>query len=444
MKFRPMQKFAACGLLLLALYPAHAQDAANAAVKTNAVVPLDRIVAVVNDEVITRHELDDQLQTVVKQLNKQGTPLPPEDVLERQLLDRMINDRVQLQFAKETGMRVDDTQLEKTIGRIAEENRLTPQQFRDTLEKDGMDFNKFRDEIRSEILMVRLKEREVDSKVQVSDAEIDSYLKAQAADSNRSEEYNLAHILVRVPEQATPEQIAPRRARAEAALAQLNNGADFGQVSAGYSDAPDALQGGVMGWRPTGRLPAIFSDALKAMKPGDISPILKSANGFHILKLLDKRGEEGPAVVTQTHARHILVKTSEITSSSDAAGRLKILKERIDNGADFGELARQHSEDASASRGGDLGWISPGDTVPEFERAMDALKPGQVSDPVQSPFGWHLIQVVERRNEDMTKERQRLAARQAIRARKADEAYQEWLRQLRDRAYVEYRLDDKP
>ncbi|MDO9189689.1 MAG: peptidylprolyl isomerase, partial [Sulfurimicrobium sp.] len=224
---------------------------------------------------------------------------------------------------------------------------------------------------------------------------------------------------------------------------ELRTGKDFRQVAASYSDAADALQGGVLGWRPAGQLPTLFVEALEAMNTGEASPVLRSPNGFHILILLDKRGKDVPFVVRQTRARHILIKVNEIMSEQDAKNRALQIKERLDNGADFAELARLHSEDGSASRGGELNWLSPGDTVPEFEKAMDALKPGALSEPVRSPFGWHLIQVQERREEDVSKERKRLQARQEIRARKADEAYQEWLRQLRDRAYVEYRLAEK-
>ncbi|HET9701777.1 MAG TPA: peptidylprolyl isomerase, partial [Burkholderiales bacterium] len=242
---------------------------------------------------------------------------------------------------------------------------------------------------------------------------------------------------------ASPEQIQAQRRRADQALAEIRSGKDFAQVAAAFSDAPDGLQGGNMGWRAPARLPAIFAEVAEKLRPGEVSPVLRSPAGFHIVKLVDKRGADAAVAITQTHARHILIKTSELVSEADARNRLIQLKERIENGASFADLARLQSEDGSAANGGDLGWISPGDTVPEFERAMDALRPNQVSDPVQSPFGWHLIQVLERRTQDVTKDRQRLVARQAIRARKADEAYQEWLRQLRDRAYVEIRLDER-
>lgn len=405
-------------------------------------IVLDRIVAVVNDEVITRHELDERIKFATKQLRQQGTPLPPKDALEHQLLDRMVTDRVQLQFAKETGLRVDDTELDRAINRIAQENKLTAEQLRQVLDKDGVPFARFRDDIRNEIVITRLREREVDHKIVVTEGEIENFLSLQQrADVN--DEYNLSHILVVVPENASPEQIQSRRARAEQAYAQLKGGTDFRQVAVAFSEAPDALQGGMMGWRQSSRLPTLFTDALKSLRAGELSPILRSANGFHILRLNDKRGGGAPVIVQQTHARHILVKTNELVSESEARNRLLALKERLENKADFTALARAHSEDASATKGGDLGWLSPGDTVPEFERAMNALKPGEVSAPVQTPFGWHLIQVLERRNEDMSKERQRLAARQTLRARKSDEAYQEWVRQLRDRAYIELRPEER-
>jgi len=410
--------------------------------RRNENVVLDRVVAVVNSEVVTRLDLDEQVKVALQQLNRQGTPLPARDVLERQLLERLITSKVLAQTARETGLRVDDTQLQRSIERIAQENKTTPEAFRKMLESEGIDFNRFREELRNEILIARLKEREVDSKILITDAEIDNYLKNQQSQGGKDDEYSLSHILILVPEQASPEQIQAKRVVAGKALDQIKGGADFRQVSAGVSDAQNALEGGPLGWRSAARLPQIFVDVVKNMKVGDVSPVLRSANGFHIIKLMDKRGNETPVIIPQTHAQHILIRLNEVVSEAEAKQRLINLKERIEHGTSFTELARLQSEDASASRGGDLGWLSPGDTVPEFERAMNALEPGQVSDPVQSPFGWHLIQVVERRSEDMSKERQRVLARQSIRTRKADEAYQEWVRQQRDRAYVELRLEE--
>lgn len=431
--------------ILLALYLSTALLGATppAFAAESASTTLDRIVAVVNNDVITRLELDQRLRQVSQQLQKQGTPLPPRELLEKQLLERIIMDRAQLQLAQETGVKVDDTQLDKTLQRIAQENQLNPDQFRAALEKDGVNFAKFREDIRSEIIMGRLREREVDNRVTVSEGEVDSSLGMHNAAAGDGNEFNLAHILVRVPEQASPEQLQKLKARAAQALEELMAGKDFRQIAASYSDAPDALEGGSIGWRSSGQLPTLFVETLNALKPGENSQILRSPNGFHILKLLGKRGKDAPLIVRQTHARHILIKVNEVVSEADARTRALQLKERLDHEAKFEELARQFSEDGSANRGGDLNWLSPGDTVPEFEKAMDALQPGQLSAPVRSPFGWHLIQVIERRNEDVSKERIRMQARQEIRARKADEAYQEWLRQLRDRAYVEYRLEEK-
>jgi peptidyl-prolyl cis-trans isomerase SurA len=406
-----------------------------------AVVPLDHIVAVVNDEVITYRELSKRYDEVVHNLSRQNTPLPPRDVLEKQLLERMVTELALQQHARSTGVRVDPAQVERALQRIAAQNKLDIAGLQAALEKDGQSIDGLRNTIRNEILIARARERDVDNRISVSDSEIEGYLQTQAQQGAETE-YNFAHILVTVPESASPEQIQARRARAEDVLAQLAKGADFAQLSASYSDAPNALQGGDFGWRASGKIPTLFADALKTLQPGQISPLLKSSNGFHILKLNDKRGLDAKLNVTQTHARHILIKTNELTSESDARNRLLQLKERIDNGVKFEELARLHSEDASASKGGDLGWINPGDTVPEFEKAMDALKPGEVGSPVQTPFGWHLIQVLERRDQDVTQERQKLMARQAIRERKADEAYQDWVRQIRDSAYVELRPID--
>lgn len=405
-------------------------------------VEADRIVAVIGDEVITSYDLRARVDEAVKQLKKQGTPLPPADVLERQLLERMIIDRIQLQFARETGLKVDDAQLDQAIGRIAAGNRMTPQQFRLALEKDGVNYARFREEIRDELITVRLREREVDSKLVISDGEVDLYLANQAS-AGGGEEVQLAHILLRAPESASPEQLQKLRQRGEQALKRAKAGENFAQLTASFSDAPDALQGGNLGWRPLERLPQIYAEAAVRMKPGDVSDLLRSSAGFHIIKLLGKRGGSAPASIQQTHARHILIKVNEVVSETEARRKMENLRERLVNGGDFAELARLYSQDGSAAKGGDLGWVSPGDTVPEFEAAMDALKVKEFSQVVQSPFGMHLIQVLERRQRDVSAERQRAAARQALRERKLEDAYQDWLRQIRDRAYVEVRLDEK-
>ncbi len=415
----------------------------SAPVKPGGVIELDRIVAVVNNEVITLNDLNDRMATVASQLKKQGTQLPPADVLRKQLLDRMVQDLVEIQEAKETGIKVDDGTLDKTLQRIADENSLSMTEFRRLTEEDGIRWSKFREEIRGEVMKTRLREREVGGNINVTDAEIDTQLLLEAREASTDQEFRLAHILVQVPEQATSAQIETRRKRALQALAELRKGSEFAQISAQFSDAPDALQGGNLGWRPSGRLPAIFLEALSALKPGEVTDILRSANGFHIVKLLDKRGRSNQATIQQTRARHILIKPKEGVSEDDARERLARLRERIVGGADFAELAKVHSDDPSATRGGELGWLSPGDTVPEFERTMNQLRDNEISAPVQSQFGWHLLQVQERRTEGVSEERRRAAARNVIRLRKTDEAVDDWLRQARDRAFVEMKLEEK-
>jgi peptidyl-prolyl cis-trans isomerase SurA len=405
-------------------------------------IEIDRIVAVVNNAVITEFELKTRVEQAMAQLAGQKTAQPPRRLLEKQLLERMITEKALLQVAEDTNIRFEGLALDRAIARIAQNNKMTPDGFRKALEAEGNDFNAFREQIRTEMTIARLKEREVDNRLVITDAEIDNFLANASQNKDQVDEFRLAHILVLTPEGASPEKLAELKEKAEKALQELKAGADFVQVSAAYSDTQNAVQGGLLGWRNEGQLPTLYSATLRDMKAGDVSPVLKSGNGFHILKLLDKRGKNVQTVIKQTRARHILVKTNEVVNDNDARNRLLQLKERVENGADFAELAKLHSDDLSASRGGDLNWLNPGDTVPEFERTMDGLQPNELSTPVQSPFGWHLIQVLERRDQDVTEERKRLDARRAIRERKSEEAFEDWVRQARDRAYVEYRLED--
>lgn len=406
------------------------------------VAVIDAVVAVVNNDVITRRELDSRLDTVVRQLKKQGTPLPEGDVLEKQILERMIGELLQAQFARESGVRVDDAQLDMALARIAQQSGFqSPAEFRAKLETEGVDFKQFREEIRREILSTRLREREVESKLVIGDSEVDSYLANKAKMGGAEQELHLAHILVVVPEQASAEKIQAARDKAEQALSQLKGGADFAQVAAGSSDAKDALNGGDLGWRPADRIPPMFLAALQELQPGQTTAVLRSPSGFHILKLVERRSASAPVVITQTHARHILIKTSEIVSESEAKKRIMEIKARIEGGADFAEQAKRYSQDGSAQQGGDLDWLSPGQTVADFEEAMNKLQPGTIG-AVQTQFGWHLIQVLERRNTDISEQQQRQQARMAIGSFKSDELYQDWLRQLRDRAFIEYRLEE--
>ena len=405
---------------------------------------VDRIVAVVNKEVITLSELGTAVASAERQLRRQGTPAPERAVLERQMLERLILDKAQLQVARDTGIRVDELQLDRAVQRIAENNNMTLADFRRALERDRVPWEAWREDLREQIILNRLREREVEEKIQVNDTEIDLFLEEMKARPERAE-YNVSHILVRIPEQASPERIQEARAKALKASSEARAGADFGRLAASYSDAPDALEGGQLGWRTGERLPEMFSTALGRMKPGEVSEPLRSAAGFHVLRLNDRRDAGVAAPLTQTRARHILIRISEVVSDSEARRRLADLRDRIVNGnADFAELARGHSDDtASAARGGELDPVYPGDTVPDFERALQELKPGELSQPVRTPFGYHLIQVLERRTSDASQERRRLDARKILRERKVEESYQEWLRQLRDQVYVELRLEER-
>lgn len=426
----------ACASLvgLLGFADAHAQRSAE----------VDRVVAVVNKDIITQVELRNRMAQATAQLNRQGVQLPPPEVLERQVLERLIIERIQRQLAEASSLRVDEATLARAVSRVASNNNLTEQELRNRLEADGVTWERFREQIRNDILVTRLREREVDSQVVVTEAEVDNFI-ATNPEAFSGQEFMVAHILLRAPDSPRQDDIARLGRRAEEVMAKLAAGEDFGRLAATYSDAPDAMNGGQIGWRSQDRLPALFADALRDLSPGQVSPIIRSAAGLHIVKFVAERGGElaGPTEVEQTRARHILLKTSEVLSDSDAESRLLGLRERIVNGESFEDLARANSADLSAAKGGDLGWLNQGDTVPEFQRAMNELEPGEISGPVQSPFGWHLIQVLERRMQDLSDERKRNVARNALRTRKADEAFNDWLRRIRDSAYVEIRLTEE-
>ena len=429
-------------LLLLVLFAALAfmQPLAHAAANP---VPLDRVLVIVNDEAITQWDMSEQRRILLSQMQASKITPPPNDVLDKQVLERLIVERAVLQYAKETGIRIDDTTVERTILRVAEENKLSPDEFRKVLEREGIPYANYREDIRRQITIQRVRDREVDSKVTVSDGEVDNYLATVASQAGGEDEYLLSHIYISVAEQASPTAVDESRKRAEQALAEVRSGKDFGQVAASYSSAPDATSGGNLGWRTRARLPSVFADIVQKMKPGEVSAVLRSASGFHVVKLVEERNRNQPTVVDQTHARHILIKVNEQTSESDAKIKIDRLRERLVAGANFEELARANSEDASNAKGGDLGWLSAGDTVPDFEHAMDRLAVNEISQPVRTPFGWHLIQVIERRKQDVTQQRRRDEARKAIRQRKSDEQFEEFVRQLRDRTYVEYKTDDR-
>lgn len=413
----------------LALAPLHA-----------ATTPLDSIIAVVNDDVITATDLERELSDVRQQLRQQNTPLPPAEVLRKQVLDRMVSKRIQLQLADANHIKIDDEALNRAILNIAAQNKLTLTELREALVQEGFSYEAYRENIRGEMTLAQLRQRQVVNRVVVTDQEVDEFLEAQAVQGSASEEYRLSHILIVVPESANVDTVDKAQRKANAVLAQLRGGADFAQLAVSESGGQQALQGGDLGWRRAGQLPTLFSGQATTMKVGEISDVIRSASGFHIIKLADKRTSEERHVVSQTHARHILIKTNELTSNDDARRKLEQLQARIQQGDDFAELARSHSDDTTNSAGGgDLGWVKPGDLVPAFEEVMNSLKANQLSTPFRTQFGWHLVEVLERRDYDDTEELLKSRARDQIRQRKIEEETVTWLRQLRDEAYVDIR-----
>jgi peptidyl-prolyl cis-trans isomerase SurA len=401
--------------------------------------PMDRIIAVVNDEVILESELMDMSQTVRQQLRQREAAIPPADILRKQVLERLIIQRLQLQRAEEVGVRVGDDALNAALRQIANNNNMNLRQFRDVLEDDGYDFSQFRETIREEMIITRLRKSQVEDRVVVSDREVDNFLATQTIQSGSEEEYQLQHILISMPDAASPEQVQDAQQRLEKIQSLLAEGGDFAEVAAGYSDGQNALEGGELGWRKQGELPSLFAEAVPALSVGEVSEPLRSGSGFHLVRLKDKKSAE-VHLVKQTLASHILIKTSEVMTDEEAEKRLQHLRQRVENGEKFAELARAHSEDTgSAIEGGSLGWASPGVMVPEFQEKMDELAIGEMSDVFQSRFGWHLILLEDRREQNMADEFKRSKAREQLRQRKIDEEMESWLRAMRDEAYVEYR-----
>jgi len=397
---------------------------------------INSIAAIVNDDVITSLELDQQIETIRNQLRSQNTRLPSENILRKQVLEREVVKQIQLQIAKGTGIRIDDNELSSTLNRIAQQNKLSLREFRDALENDGLNFSSFREDIRAEMILARLHQREIHNRITISTQEVDNFLATQASQGNIDDEYNLSHILIASPEAASADEIERTQKKAKDILARLDAGEDFLQVAISSSDGQKALEGGSLGWRKAGQLPTLFSTAVIQMSAGEHSKLIRSSSGFHIIRLNEKRTGE-KHIVTQTKARHILIRPNELNTEIDVMTRLRQLRQRIIAGADFNELAKSHSEDrASAINGGDLGWVSPGQMVPQFEAAMNSLNPGEVSEPFQSQFGWHIMQTIERRDLDNSEEFTRNKARDFIRQRKIEEMTETWLRQVREEAYV--------
>jgi peptidyl-prolyl cis-trans isomerase SurA len=460
---------------------------------------VDGIAAVVNKNVITLRQLDTETRAAQAQLQAQKIPVPDQASLQKQVLQRMITEELEKQEAQRLGINVSDDQVAHAVQTIAERNHISPDRLRQEIEKSGVSWDTYLKGLRQEVRLDMLRQRAVDSTIVISDSDIDAFLKnqgnqlsgapqraaqppvvqPQAAAPSPSPQpaqhsgpavLGLAQILVVVPEGAPSGKVQDLRQKAEALLARVKGGADFAGVAAASSDGPQALNGGELGVRPVEGWPDLFVQATENLKPGEVSGIVQSGNGFHILKVLTRgpsgggqrpsrapepvapapaiQGEgqatvqqQGPMMVTQTHARHILIKTSKVMSDAQAETRLKQLLERLANGEKFQDLAKRYSQDTSAPQGGDLGWLTPGETVPAFEQAMNQLQPGQISQPVKSQFGWHLIQVVERRTKDMEDEFKRMQARQILFQRRVEPAFEDWLSQLRGQAYIDNRLD---
>jgi len=402
----------------------------------------DFIVAVVNSEPVTNNEVRARAARIAQQMAQQGNPLPPRDLLAREVLERLIQEKIQLQQAREGGIRVDDFAVGQAEDSVAKQNSVSVQEMHRRLAADGLSKERFREELRNQLLLQRLRERDVQARVRVSDLDVDQYLREQQSQADASKiEINLGHILVLVPENASPAQVAERQARAQRAADKVRAGEDFAAVAREFSDGAEAkTAGGLLGLRPADRYPELFVSAAAQLPVGGIAGPLRSAAGFHVLKVVDKTIAGVPTHVTQSRARHILLRTGPQLTESAAAARLADYRRRVAMGqADFAELAREHSQDGSAKQGGDLGWANPGRYVPEFEQAMNALQPGEVSEPLVSRFGVHLIQLVERREAQLTQREQRDMARDTVREKKVEEAFATWMQELRGRAYVEYR-----
>lgn len=412
---------------------------------------VDEVVAIVNNTVITRRELLDSADEIENQLRRAGRPIPPREELLGEVLERLVMERVQTQAAQDAGIRVTDQEVDRAIESVAQQNRISVADLRAQVDRSGMTWDKYRSELRKQVQVIRLREREVDSKVQVFDGEIDNYLAARAARSGATPageaQYDVAQIFVRVPEDASEAQKAQLRAKAEGLLKQAQGGADFAQLAQNNSDGAEGAKGGSLGYREIGRLPAQFANAVLDLQPGKVVPeVVESPAGFHVLKLAGKRtapagGDVAPSRITQTQVRHILIRTGPNMPEAEARRQLSTLRDRIQHGTKFADIAKRYSQDGSAQNGGELGWVSPGELVPEFEQAMNRLRPGEVSEPVTSQFGVHLIQVDNRREVEVSPEKQRDFARAEVREQKLRAAYEDWLRQLRGAAYVEYRTN---
>ncbi len=426
--------------VLLTATLAVAGVSAVAPVAVAKVVPLDRVVAIVDNDVIMESELDSRLKTVRRQIQDRSTALPPEHVLKQQVLERLIIENLQLQIADRAGARIDDNSLNDAIRNIAGRNGMTLEQFRDALAQDGLSYTEAREQIRREMLINRVRQRRVMERVQVTDREVENFRKSEEGRQQLAIEYRLGHILVSLPEGATPNQIAAASKKAEGIYEQLNKGADFAQTAVSQSQGQNALEGGDIGWRKADQLPTLFAEVAVGLKKGQVSRPIRSPSGFHIIKLSDSRGNE-QMLQEQVKARHILIKPNEVRSDLEAQELARNLYSRIESGADFSELAKAYSDDTgSALNGGDLGWANPDDMVPAFREQMRTAPANVATTPFKSRFGWHILEVQDKRNEDISDQVRTAQIREVLGQRKFQEELQVWLRELRDQAYVEIKL----
>ena len=409
---------------------------------------VDTIAAVVNNGVITQRELDMRVGLITKRLNQQHAPIPPEDQLRQQVLNQMVLERIQLQKAREDGITVDDATLQRTLERLAQANNMPLEMYRARIEAQGVPWSTFTGDAKTELLLSRLREKEVDSKVTVSDAEVANYIASQRGPTaGLTSDLHMEHILLKAPQNAPQTDIEAAQKKAGELLQEAQNGGNFEKLAKANSQAADASKGGDMGYLSPSKLPPEFVTAASTLRPGQVSPtVIRTSDCFEIVRLVDRRSGQGTTSadstkLVQTHVRHILLRVGDGMSEPQARQKLLEIRQEIESGqGDFDKFARTYSQDGSASQGGDLGWISPGETVPEFERAMNSLQDNQISQPVRSEYGYHLIQVLGRREAEGSVAQQMDLARQAIGQRKAEQAYADWLRELRDTAYVDYKV----
>lgn len=405
--------------------------------------PLDSVIAIVDDSVILQSELDSRVRTVKARLNAQGTSLPPQSVLEKRVLDQLIQDSIQLQMADKMGMRISDNELNDTMQSIAKRNGYTLEQFEDALASEGLTYREAREQIRREMLISRVQQRRVDSRVRVTKREVDNFLQAQAGREKSGEEYLLGNILVAVDDFNDTEEVDAAQAKAEKLRQEIANGTDFKQVAVAESDGSNALEGGVLGWRTENQLPSLVVDVVPDLEVGQPSQVLRSGSGFHIVTVLDKRGGDNGKLVEQSKVRHILIRPSDARTDAQAQSLINEIYDKLKNGADFAALAKEYSDDSvSGSDGGNLGWVSPGEMVPAFEQAMKEAKVGELKGPFRSRFGWHILQVQDRRQKDIGDKLKENEARQVLYRRKYEVELQNWLREIREEAYVDIKGQD--